>query len=160
MSTEESIKDIIFSGFLALQKMKDVPVNVKHRMLTNLMAMNKDSWKVVGITQAALKKFVDNDSYNWVRNNLTYYASRNITFSNHFHIAVKNLDEAVHITNNLRKWTAPLLALSANSPFFDGIHTRFRSSRTMNFGNFPRTHIPSKINSSDDFLFSHSSSIS
>ena len=61
MSTEDSTKDIIFGGFLALQKMKGVPVNVKHRMLTNLMAMNKNSWKVVGITQAALKKFVDND---------------------------------------------------------------------------------------------------
>ena len=61
MSTEDSTKDIIFGGFLALQKMKGVPVNVKHRMLTNLMAMNKNSWKVVGITQAALKKFVDNN---------------------------------------------------------------------------------------------------
>jgi len=99
------------------------------------------------------QKFIDNDSYNWVKNNLTYYASRNITFSNHFHIAVQDLEEAIHITNNLRKWTAPLLALSANSPFFEGVHTRFRSSRTMNFGNFPRTHIPSKINSSDDFIY-------
>ena len=98
------------------------------------------------------QKFVNNDSYNWVKDNLTYYASRNITFSNHFHIAVSNIDEAVRLTNNLRKWTAPLLALSANSPFFEGVHTRFRSSRTMNFGNFPRTHIPPKINSANDFL--------
>ena len=43
----------------------------------------------------ANQKFIDNDSYNWVKSNLTYYASRNITFSNHFHIAVENLDEAV-----------------------------------------------------------------
>ena len=61
MSIDGDIKDIIFRGFLALQKMKGVPVNVKHRMLTNLMSMNKDSWKVVGITQAALEKFVEND---------------------------------------------------------------------------------------------------
>ena len=98
------------------------------------------------------QKFVDNDSYNWVKDNLTYYASRNITFSNHFHIAVNNLDEAVHLTNNLRRWIAPLLALSANSPFSEGVNTQFRSSRTMNFGNFPRTHIPAKIQSSSDFL--------
>ena len=61
MSTDESIKDIIFRGFLALQKMKGVPVNVKHRMLGNLISMSKDTWKVVGITQAALEKFVEND---------------------------------------------------------------------------------------------------
>ena len=98
------------------------------------------------------QKFINNDSYNWVKDNLRYYASRNITFSNHFHIAVNDLNEAIRITNNLRKWTAPLLALSANSPFFEGIHTGFRSSRTMNFGNFPRTHIPPKINSPEEFL--------
>ena len=36
------------------------------------------------------QKFIDNDSYNWVKDNLRYYASRNITFSNHFHVAVSN----------------------------------------------------------------------
>jgi len=98
------------------------------------------------------QKFIDNDSYNWVKDNLQYYASRNITFSNHFHIAIDDLDDAIRITNNLRKWTAPLLALSSNSPFFEGVNTGFKSSRTMNFGNFPRTHIPPKIKSSKDFL--------
>ena len=73
-------------------------------------------------------------------------SSKNITFSNHFHIAVNDLDEAIRLTNNLRRWIAPLLALSANSPYFEGIYTKFRSSRTMNFSNFPRTHIPPKIN--------------
>ena len=93
------------------------------------------------------QKFIDNDAYSWVKDNLRYYATRNITFSNHFHIGVNDLESAIKITNSLRKWTAPLLALSANSPFFEGIHTGFRSSRTMNFGNFPRTHIPPKIKS-------------
>ena len=97
------------------------------------------------------QKFIDNDSYNWVKSNLTYYASRNITFSNHFHIAIRDMEQAVHLTNSLRKWTAPLLALSSNSPFFEGVNTEFRSARTMSFGNFPRTHIPSKINSADHF---------
>ena len=87
-----------------------------------------------------------------MKDNLKYYASRNITFSNHFHIAVNNLDQAVRLTNSLRRWTAPLLALSTNSPFFEGIHTGFRSSRTMNFGNFPRTHIPPKLNSLNEFI--------
>ena len=98
------------------------------------------------------QKFIDNDSYNWVKDNLRYYASRNITFSNHFHIAVSSLDEAIRLTNSLRRWTAALLALSANSPFFEGVYTGFRSSRTMNFGNFPRTHIPPKFESTNDFI--------
>ena len=32
------------------------------------------------------QKFVKNDSYNWVSNQLKYYAKRNITFSTHIHI--------------------------------------------------------------------------
>ena len=43
MSTDDDIKDIIFRGFLALQKMKGVPINVKHRMLGCLISMNKDA---------------------------------------------------------------------------------------------------------------------
>ena len=33
----------------------------KHRMLQNLMGMRKDGWRVIGITEAALKKFIEND---------------------------------------------------------------------------------------------------
>ena len=47
MSTDEDVKDIIFRGFLALQKMKGVPINVKHRMLGNLIAMNKDPETII-----------------------------------------------------------------------------------------------------------------
>ena len=42
MSTDEDIKDIIFRGFLALQKMKGVPINVKHRMLGCLISKKLD----------------------------------------------------------------------------------------------------------------------
>ena len=98
------------------------------------------------------QKFINNEAYNWVKDNLKYYASRNITFSNHFHIGINDLSKAIKITNSLRRWTAPLLALSANSPFFEGVNTGFKSSRTMSFGNFPRTHIPPKINSEKHFF--------
>ena len=88
------------------------------------------------------QNFVNNESYNWVKNQLHYYAQRNITFSTHIHVAVSDGDTAVHVTNSLRQWIAPLLALSANSPFYAGEYTYFKSARTMQFGIFPRTNIP------------------
>ena len=57
----EELKKIIFNGFLKIQQMEGVPLYTKHRMLQNLMGMRKDGWRVIGITEAALKKFIEND---------------------------------------------------------------------------------------------------
>jgi carboxylate-amine ligase len=77
-----------------------------------------------------------------VSDQLHYYAERNITFATHVHVAVPDGETAVHVTNSLRQWIAPLLALSTNSPFYAGEYTHFKSARTMQFGAFPRTNIP------------------
>ena len=57
----DQLKETIFNGFLKLQEMEGVPLYTKHRMLHNLMGMNKNSWIVIGITEAALEKFKEND---------------------------------------------------------------------------------------------------
>jgi len=97
------------------------------------------------------QEFVQSDSYNWVSDQLHYYAERNITFSTHIHVAVPDGETAVHVTNALRQWVAPLLALSANSPFYAGEYTHFKSARTMQFGAFPRTNIPPYFDSYSDY---------
>jgi len=96
--------------------------------------------------------FINNDSYTWVQNQLHYYAKRNMTFSTHFHISIPDFECVTHIMNGVRRWIAPLLALSANSPFFEGEKTGMRSSRTMQFGAFPRTNIPEKFNSLPEYV--------
>jgi carboxylate-amine ligase len=96
--------------------------------------------------------FIKNKSYDWVSNQLGYYAQRNITFSTHVHISIPEFEYSVNIMNGVRRWIAPLLALSVNSPFFDGQKTNMRSSRTMQFGAFPRTNIPSNFNSLSNYI--------
>ena len=88
------------------------------------------------------QKFVNTKGYNWVADQLSYYAKRNITFALHVHIAVPNSDLSISAVNALRRWIPPLLALSCNSPFFEGELTGMKSSRTFQFGTFPRTNIP------------------
>mgnify|MGYP002856915294 CR=1 FL=1 len=97
------------------------------------------------------QKFVNNDSYNWVAKQLGYYAQRNITFSMHVHISTNNAEETIHITNSLRRWIAPMLSLSTNSPFFSGCNTKMRSSRIFQFGSFPRTNIPRTFKDYNDY---------
>ena len=97
------------------------------------------------------QKFVKNDSYQWVADQLNYYARRNVTFATHVHIAVHDANCAIHVANSLRRWIAPLLALSTNSPFFESELTGLRSSRTFQFGVFPRTNIPVRFKDFDEY---------
>ena len=104
------------------------------------------------VAKAFEQNFVTNNSYNWVSDQLRYYAQRNITFSTHIHISVDDPDRAIKITNATRRWIPSLLALSTNSPFFEGVNTGFKSSRTMQFGAFPKTNIPVKIDSFESYI--------
>lgn len=83
--------------------------------------------------------FVDTPGYQWVGNQLQYLARRNLSFGLHVHIEVEDTEARVYVANQLRRWCAPLLALSANAPFFEGADTGFRTIRMHVFGSFPRT---------------------
>ena len=97
------------------------------------------------------KKFINNDSYGWVRNQLKYYASQNITFSTHVHIGMNDPELTIKTANIARCWIAPLLAITTNSPFFNGELTGMQSSRTFQFGLFPRTNIAHELKNMDEY---------
>ena len=83
--------------------------------------------------------FVATDAYQWVGRQLQYLARRNLSFGLHVHIEVEDPEARVYVANQLRRWCAPLLALSANAPFFEGADTGFQTIRMHVFGSFPRT---------------------
>ena len=97
------------------------------------------------------QKFVSNESYNWVTNQLNEYARQNITFSTHIHIGLDNPETIIKVFNQVNGWIAPFIALSANSPFFAGVKTGMESSRTFQFGIFPRTNILHHLESYNDY---------
>jgi len=83
--------------------------------------------------------FVDNEHYRWVRDNHGYIAHRMLAFGLHIHVGVKNEEAAIYIMNEMRRWAYPLLAFSANSPYYDGRDTGLVSTRTHLFHSMPRT---------------------
>jgi len=97
------------------------------------------------------QEFVNNDTYNWVTNQLKEYARQNITFSTHIHIGLNNPETIVQVLNQANCWIAPFIALAANSPFFAGYKTGMQSSRTFQFGIFPRTNILHFLESYEDY---------
>jgi carboxylate-amine ligase len=86
---------------------------------------------------------IDTDHYRRVERDLKYVAWRNNTFSLHVHVGVSDLDRAVRVCDRLRPVLPLLLAISANSPYLDGIDTGLQSARTQSFTkSFPRCGIP------------------
>jgi carboxylate-amine ligase len=69
-------------------------------------------------------------------------ARREPTFALHVHIGVGDPDSAIGLLNRLRAHVPLLLALSANSPFWQGRDTGLASARTPLFQAFPRVGIP------------------
>jgi carboxylate-amine ligase len=69
-------------------------------------------------------------------------AREQIIYGCHVHVGIADREEAIGVMNRSRPWLAPLLALSANSPFWLGHDTGFSSYRTELFGRFPMTGTP------------------
>jgi carboxylate-amine ligase len=68
-------------------------------------------------------------------------ARREPTLATHVHVGIGDPRAAVRLLNRLRVHLPLLLALSANSPFWQGRATGFASTRTTVFDAFPRTGV-------------------
>jgi len=74
---------------------------------------------------------------------IQYPQHRNTTAGLHVHVGVDDADKATWIANRLRWYLPVVLALSANSPFWNGFDTGLASARAKVFENLPNTGIPS-----------------
>ena len=89
------------------------------------------------------QQFIDTEHYQRVAEGLQWVARRNNTFSLHVHVGVRDADRAVHVCDRLRGVLPTLLALSASSPFYDGLDSGLHSARTQMFTKtFPRCGVP------------------
>ena len=85
------------------------------------------------------QRIIDTEHYARLREELRWVAQRNNTWSVHVHVGVRGADRAIAVCDHLRGLLPPLLAVSANSPFLDGVDTGLASVRTQIFTRtFPR----------------------
>ncbi|MET9887570.1 glutamate--cysteine ligase [Streptomyces sp. NPDC006430] len=69
----------------------------------------------------------------------------------HVHVAVPDPDTGVAVMNRIRGWLPTLLAMSANSPLWDGRDTGFASWRTILFGRWPVSGLPPVFGGFSDY---------
>jgi carboxylate-amine ligase len=94
------------------------------------------------------QKIIDTEHYRRVAEGLQYVAWRNNTFGIHVHVGIRGADRAVAVCDRLRVRMPELLAVSANSPFLDGVDSGLHSVRSQIFTkSFPRCGIPDHFGS-------------
>lgn len=69
----------------------------------------------------------------------------------HVHVGISDPDMAIRVMNRARVWLAPMLALTANSPFWLGTDTGYASYRTEIWGRWPISGPPLIFESQADY---------
>ena len=89
--------------------------------------------------------------YNEIVDELQDAARSNLIFGLHVHVGIQSREMAIHIANQVRYFLPHVFAMSANSPFWEGRNTGYKSFRTKVFDKFPRTGIPDAFSSIEEY---------
>jgi carboxylate-amine ligase len=89
--------------------------------------------------------------YQTIVEDLKMVARANLIFGLHVHIGVEDHETAIHLMNSARYFLPHLLAISSNSPFWQGMDTGLKSYRCKVFDKFPRTNIPDVFQSWSEY---------
>ncbi len=117
------------------------------RMGISLAAMGTHPWAAY-----LDQEIIDTPHYNRLERELAWVARRNQTWSLHAHVGIRGADRAIAICDHLRERLPILLAISANSPFLDGIDTGLASIRSQIFTRtFPRCGIHEPFRTWDEY---------
>jgi carboxylate-amine ligase len=87
------------------------------------------------------------DRYRQILKRERRMAEEQVVFGFHVHVGLSDREAAVEVMNHARIWLAPLLALSANSPFWLGEDTGYASYRTQIWGSLSTAGPPGRFSS-------------
>ena len=92
------------------------------------------------------QRIIDTPHYRLNDEILRYVVWRNNSFGQHVHVGINGADRAIRVCSALRNHLPELLALSASSPFVEGVFSGLHSARTQIFTRmFPRCGIPDAL---------------
>jgi carboxylate-amine ligase len=77
--------------------------------------------------------------------------AREPIFGCHVHVGLEDREMALQVMNRASIWLAPLLSLTANSPFWLGEDTGYASFRTMMWSRWPTSGLPPSFASLEEY---------
>jgi glutamate---cysteine ligase / carboxylate-amine ligase len=97
------------------------------------------------------QEVTDRPRYRELVEDMGWVAERELIFGLHVHVGLGSPDTAIACLNATRTFLPELLALSANSPFWQARPTGLASTRTKVFEAFPRSGLPPGFASWEEF---------
>jgi len=97
------------------------------------------------------QEITDSPRYQGVVEKLRWVAERVAIFGLHVHVGMPSADTAVQVATGMRNWLPEFLALSANSPYWQGNDTGLASTRSQVFDVMPRSGLPPRLESFAEF---------
>jgi len=98
------------------------------------------------------QEIIQKPHYQRLKAKLGWLIRRNNTFSLHVHYAVEGREKAIYLFDRLREYIPHLLAVSVNSPFWQGESTDMHSSRTLIFSrSIHRAGLPEPLGVWDNY---------
>ncbi|WP_133127290.1 YbdK family carboxylate-amine ligase [Legionella nagasakiensis] len=89
----------------------------------------------------SMQKIYPSKRYRRIARRFRYLSKRATVFGQHIHIGCKSGDDAIYLTHAFARYVPQFIALSASSPFYQGIDTGYFSSRTSIFSSFPSSGV-------------------
>ena len=99
----------------------------------------------------AQQETTEKDRYEELKEEYQDIIRSNIIFGMHVHVGVDGKDLAIKLMNQVRTWLPHLLALSTNSPFWQGRNTGIKSYRSAIWKRIPRSGMPGILGSWQEF---------
>jgi carboxylate-amine ligase len=93
----------------------------------------------------------DDERYSSLTEQLQDIARSIAVYGLHVHVGVDDRDHSIELMNEARYFLPHILALSVNSPFWEGRNTGIKSYRSVIWGRMPRSGIPDSFRSWDDY---------
>ena len=103
------------------------------------------------ISDPFAQKFTPGERYERMEEELGALARLQIIYALHVHVGVPDEEAAIRATNALLRHVPILTALSANSPFWNGMDTGFASARVKIRDASPRSGLPPTFRSWEEF---------
>ena len=97
------------------------------------------------------QKHTEKERYGGVREDLQMLAMRNLVCGVHVHVEVPEPGARAEVLYRFIPYLAPLLALSASSPFWQGYRTGLLGYRLTAYDELPRTGLPELFHTTEDY---------
>src|SRR5262245_56052023 len=82
------------------------------------------------------------ERYERIADRLAWLTYQRVVFGLHVHVGVPSGDQAIGVINQLVQYLPHLLAVSASSPFWQGVDTGLKSCRTALYRMLPQAGVP------------------